>query len=93
MEATVYLLMFNGETMFASKNITVLWHSMYNRCVGDRHQLPEAYATVRRRILAENKYSHQAAPGIVYHIIERQLIRKPIQRKLDLFQNTVVKQS
>lgn len=93
MEATVYLLMFNYETMFASKNITVLWHSMYNRCVGDRHLLPEPYATVRRRILAENKYTHQAAPGIVYHIIERQLIRKAVQRKLDLFNNTVVKQS
>ena len=93
MEATVYLLQFNSETLFASKNLTVLWHSMCIRAQHDVQELPLPYATVRRRILAEGKYIFEPRPGWQYKIIERQLIRKPIQRKMDLFKDTVVKQS
>ena len=55
--------------------------------------MPLPYATVRRAILRDQKYSHCASPGYNYHIIERQLIRKPVQRRADLFNDTVLKQS
>jgi hypothetical protein len=93
MEATVYLLTFNAETLFASKNLTVLHHSMCRRCQLDNMDLPLAYATVRRRILAEGKYIHEPRKGWEYRIIERTLIRKPIQHRIGLFQDTVSKQS
>ena len=85
MESTVYLLTFNSETLFASKNITVLWNTMSIRCATEHRDQPEPYHTVRRRILAEGKYTHEPQPGWRYQIIERQLLRKPVQRKLDLF--------
>ena len=93
MKEQVHLLIFNTEVLFASRNITVLLQSMYNRCVNDNHQVPLNYATVRRAILKDGKYSHCASPGYNYHIIERQLIRKPIQRRIDLFNDTVAKRS
>lgn len=93
MEATVYLLQFNSETLFASKNITVLLASMVNRCKADLMQHPDNYTKVRRLILAEGKYVHEPRPGWKYLIIERQLIRKPVQHRLGLFDDTVVKQS
>lgn len=93
MSSTVYLLQFNSETLFASVNLTVLWNSMYNKCAQDKFKLPDPYATARRRILAEGKYVHEPVLGYKYQIIERQLIRKPIQRKMDLFNETTVKQS
>lgn len=93
MSDTVYLLQFNDEVLFASKSLTVLHHAMFNRCTLDKMEHPLPYATARRRILAEGKYVHEPRRGWVYQIIERQLVRKPIQRRLDLFKDTVVKQS
>lgn len=93
MEATVYILQFNDEVLFASKNLTVLHTAMWNRCHADKMEHPLPYATARRRILAEGKYVHEPRRGWVYRIIERQLIRKPIQHRLGLFSDTVVKQS
>lgn len=93
MDNTVYLIQFNESVLFATKNITVAYHTIYNKCQADKHRLPEPYATVRRRLLAENKYVHEPALGYRYMIIERALIKKPIQRRLDLFNDTVVKQS
>ena len=93
MKSQVYLLLFNAEVLFASKNITVLLQSMYNRCEMDNLQLPLPYATVRRAILKDGKYSHCGSPGYNYHIVERQLIRKPIQHRIGLFIETVGKRS
>jgi len=93
MSEEVYLLQFNAETLFASRNITVLWHSLYNRCRSDAQRQPEPYHTVRRRILAEGKYVHEPVLGYKYQIISRQLIHKPVQHRLGLFEETVVKQS
>ena len=93
MEPQVYILTFNSEVLFASKNLTVLWHAMYNRCKADNMEPPLAYATARRRIMAEGKYIHEPRKGWEYRIIERQLIRKPVQHKLGLFKDTDVKQS
>ncbi len=93
MEATVYILLFNSEVMFASKTITVLHASVLNQCQANKHALPEPYATVRRRILADSKYSHMAAPGYNFHIVVRSFLRKPIQHRLGFFKDTVVKQS
>ena len=93
MSEEVYLLMFNSETLFASRNITVLHTSLFNRCKADGQRIPEAYYTVRRRILAEGKYVHEPVLGYKYQIILRQLIHKPVQHRLGLFNDTVVKQS
>jgi hypothetical protein len=93
MADTVYLLQFNDSTLFATKNITVAYHTMWNRCTADKHRVPEPYATVRRRLLAENKYVHEPALGYKYQIIQRAFLKKPIQHKIDLFNDTVVKQS
>lgn len=93
MSSTVYLLQFNESTLFATKNITVAYHTIYNRCKADKHSLPEPYATVRRRLLAENKYVHEPALGYKYQIIERAFLKKPVQHRIDLFTDTVVKQS
>lgn len=87
------MLLFNAEVLFASKNITVLLQSMHNRCEADQQDIPLPYATVRRKILADGKYSHKAGPGYNYHIVERKLIRKPVQHRIGLFKDTVVKQS
>lgn len=89
----IFILQFNSETLYGSHNLTVLYRTICNRCHSDRHRMPEPYATVRRRLLAENKYIHEPVPGYAYKIIERQLIKKPIQQRLSLFQDSSVKQS
>lgn len=91
--AEILILQFNSEVLFTSQSLTVLWRSIYNRCTSDGHRVPDPYATARRRLLAENKYIHEPVPGYRYTIIPRQLIKKPIQPKLNLFNDTVVKQS
>ena len=93
MKEQVLILLFNTEVLFPSRNLTVLLESMKNRCLNDNHQLPLNYATVRRAILKDGKYSHCASPGYNYHIIERQLLHKPVQRRIDLFNDTVGKRS
>lgn len=93
MRNQVYILTFNNEPLGVSKNITVLIKSMYARCAYDKMQAPLQYATVRRRIVAHGSYVHLPRLGWEYKIREMELIKKPIQHKLDLFQDTVVKQS
>jgi hypothetical protein len=93
MNDTLYVLQFNDSVLFGSKNLTVLYRSICNKCAADHHRMPEPYATCRRRLLAENKYVHEPALGYRYQIIERALIKKPIQHRMDLFKETTVKQS
>ena len=89
----VYLLTFNSEVLFASKNITVLWMSLYRRCEHDRLETPIPYATVRRRIIEKGFYIHEPRKGWEYRILIRTLIRKPVQRQIGLFQDAMPKQS
>ena len=92
MNPTVYVLLFNSEILFTSYNLTVLHRTICNRCASDGHRMPEQYATARRYLLAENKYVHEPVAGYTYKIIERQLIKKPVQHKLTLFSDTPLKQ-
>ena len=85
MQEEVYTLMFNNEILFHSRNISVLHGSLSNRCKADGQPAPEPYHTCRRRLLAEGKYVHEAVLGYKYQIIIRQLIHKPVQHKLGLF--------
>lgn len=48
--------------------------------------MPDPYHYIRRRMLADSQYTHEPVPGYMYKIIERQVIRKPIQQKIGLFQ-------
>lgn len=93
MDSEVYLLTFNREPLFASRNITVLWHAITNRCHTDKLEMPLPYATVRRRIMAEGKYIHEPRPGWRYEIIIRTLVKKSIQTRMRLEQDTEPKQS
>lgn len=93
MAQETYLLIFNGEVLFAFTTLSVAHGAMVNRCVWEKNTAPAGYATVRRSILAEGKYIHQPKPGWVYVITTRQLIRKPIQRRLALGQGAEAKQS
>jgi len=93
MSGSVFILQFNGEPLFPSKNITVLWHVMYNRCSADRMHLPLPYATVRRRLVTHGEYIHEPRPGWTYRIIERQLLKKPVQHKIGFIEETLSKQS
>jgi hypothetical protein len=89
----VYLLLINQEVLLASRNITVLAHSLFNRCKADGASLPLPYYSIRRKILATGKYVHDSAIGIKYSIIERSLVKKPVQHRLTLFEDAEVKQT
>jgi hypothetical protein len=93
MATIIYLLQFNSEVLFPSKNIKTLHDVMCRRCAAEGRDLPEAYATVRRRIIADGVYKHVPLPGWEYKIIRRDLLHKPIQRKLPLEIEADVKQS
>jgi len=91
MSTTTYILQFNGEVLWPSHNVKTLWHVLYNRCKAEVRDLPEPYATVRRRILADGKYIHSPLPGWTYQIIRRDMLLKPGQRRIKFIQDTGVK--
>ncbi len=84
MSKTIYLLQFNSEVLFPSHNIQTLWQMLWNRCKAETREAPLPYATVRRRIIADGQYIHTPLPGWTYKIIKRDLLRKPVQRRLPL---------
>jgi len=93
MPSKIYILTFNSEPLAVSKNITVLMKTISHRCAYDKMNFPDPYATARRRILKHGVYVHLPRPGWEYKIKEMELVKKPIQHKMDLFNDTVVKQS
>lgn len=80
----IYLLQFNSEVLFPSKNIKTLWQMLWNRCRAELRDPPEPYATVRRRIISDGKYVHVPLPGWTYQIIARELLHKSVQTRLPL---------
>jgi hypothetical protein len=93
MSSTTYILQFNGEVLWPSHNVATLWHVLCNRCKLEGRDAPEPYQTVRRRIIAEGIYKHVPLPGWEYKIVQRDMLRKPGQRKLPFEKETSVKQS
>lgn len=88
---TTYILSFNTEVLFPSYNIHTLWLVMFRRIEQEGGTPCETYATVRRRIIADGKYSHSSRPGWSYTIVQRDLLKKSIQHKLPFANPAVVK--
>lgn len=79
-----YILSFNTEVLFPSYNIQTLWLVMYRRIEQEGGTPCEPYATVRRRINAEGKYTHSSRPGWSYSIVCRDMLKKSVQYKLSI---------
>jgi len=86
MEQLTYILQFNDEVLYPSKNLKTIWQVMYNRCSREHVQVPDSYAVVRRRVLADGKYIHNSNPGWIYKIVQRNLLKKTAQLRMPLNQ-------
>ena len=93
MEPEIYILSFNGATLYVSKNVKTLWAVLWARCTNEKREHPDQYATVRRSILKTGAYSHTPLAGWNYIIEKREMLKKPHIIKNELFQDVVVKQS